>query len=215
MSCSEVYNLQYDLPDIDVLKDNKDFSFKLWRPDSRYIVLGRANSIERSVNTHNLIEDSVRIVKRPSGGESVILTPQMLVFSAKMNFRKYRNPAVVFKEINSHLIDSLSKIGIKNLDSRGISDISIGNKKIIGSSMHLNGNQLFYHAVLNINEDVKYISMYLKHPVKEPDYRMGRPHDEFVTSIYKEGYIIDFETIGVAISLAFSNLFTHFNNNIN
>ena len=132
-----------------------------------------------------------------------------------MNFREYRNPSVVFKEINSHLVDSLSKIGIKNLDSKGISDISIGEKKIIGSSMHLNGNQLFYHAVLNVNEDIGQISRYLKHPAKEPDYRRGRSHDEFVTSLYNEGYKIDFEIIENSLSEAFNNLFAHFNNNIN
>ena len=215
MPDTSVHNLHYDLPDINVLKDNKDFSFMLWRPDTRYIVLGRANSIEKSVLLQHIYEDSVRIVKRPSGGESVLLTPQMIVFSAKMNFREHRNPSVVFKEINGQLIDSLSSIVIKNLDSKGISDISIGEKKIIGSSMHLKGNLLFYHAVLNVNEDIKQISRYLKHPVKEPDYRKGRSHDEFVTSIYKEGYEIDFETIGSSISNAFNNLFTHFNNNTN
>jgi len=215
MSGIALHTFQYDLPDIEVLKDSKDFSFMLWRPDARYIVLGRANSIESSVITQYAAEDSVRIVKRPSGGESVVLTPQMLVFSAKLSFGMYRNPSVVFKEINSHLINSLSKIGIKNLDSKGISDISIGDKKIVGSSMYLKGNQLFYHAVLNVNEDIKQISRYLKHPVREPEYRKGRSHDEFVTSLYKEGYTISFDSIETSLKEAFSNLFAHFSNNIN
>ena len=75
--------MQYDLPDIKVLDSKSDFSFMLWRPDTKYIVLGRANSIDKSVITKSAYEDSIRIVKRPSGGESVILTPEMIVFSAK------------------------------------------------------------------------------------------------------------------------------------
>ncbi len=57
--------------------------------------------------------------------------------------------------------------------------------------MYLKDNQYFYHAVLNISEDPELFSKYLKHPGKEPDYRKGRTHTEFVTSLWKKGYQIN------------------------
>ena len=92
--------------------------------------------------------------------------------------------------LNDKIMNALSGLGVQNLSMKGISDISIGNKKILGSSIYLRKNTLFYHAVLNISESVDVISKYLKHPTKEPDYRKGRSHKEFVTSLLSEGYTL-------------------------
>jgi lipoate-protein ligase A len=37
--------------------------------------------------------------------------------------------------------------------------------------------------VLNVAESVECINKYIRHPKREPDYRKGRNHNEFVTSI--------------------------------
>lgn len=198
---------KYDLPDLLVLESNSNFGVTFWQPDNIYIILGRANSAENSLYTEKIITEGIRVYKRPTGGESVVLSPRMLVFSAKISSESLGKPKDIFRLINAKLIEELSETGIKNLNSKGISDLSIGEKKILGSSMYLNGKTLFYHAVLNINEDISLISKYLKHPKREPDYRNGRAHDDFVTSIYKEGFIIDKELIKASIEKAFSNLF--------
>ncbi len=181
----------YDLPDIGIMESLAKFDSYVWQPDGTYIVLGRANSEESSVYSENAIRDNVKIYKRPSGGESVVLTPNMIIFSLKLNILRLSKPRDIFKVINNQLISSFNEVGINNLDSRGISDLSINNKKILGSSMYLKNNILFYHAVLNVKEDISVISKYLRHPKREPDYRAGRDHKEFVTSIWAEGYEIE------------------------
>ena len=47
---------------------------------------------------------------------------------------------------------------------------------------------LIYHAVLNVSEDPGLFEKYLRHPGREPGYRTGRSHSEFVTSLKAEGY---------------------------
>lgn len=204
---NEVNVQKYDLPDIKILESDSEFGFKVWQPDNVYIILGRANNAESSLYTERVVNEGIKVFKRPTGGESVILSPRMLVFSAKISAETLGKPKDIFKLINNKLIEQLTIAGIKNLNSKGISDLSIGEKKILGSSMYLNGKTLFYHAVLNINEEISLISKYLKHPTKEPDYRRGRSHDEFVTSICKEGFIIDIEQIKASVEVAFINLF--------
>ena len=69
-----------------------------------------------------------------------------------------------FMEINAMILDMLSDLGVKNYGTRGISDITIGDRKILGSSMHRRENRLVYHAVLNIGEDPSIFERYLRHP---------------------------------------------------
>ncbi|MBN1253028.1 MAG: hypothetical protein JXR51_13840 [Bacteroidales bacterium] len=196
----------YNLPDFEIFNSSNLNDFKIWIPDKMYIVIGRSNNIEDSVFIEKVKEERIEIFKRPSGGETVILSPKTAVISVKLNVKNELNVHHYFKEINTIIISALSELGIKNLNQKGISDISIGNKKILGSSIYRKPDKIFYHAVLNISEDVSLISKYLKHPKKEPDYRKGRSHDEFVTSINKENYMLDNEAIIGKISNSLSNL---------
>jgi lipoate-protein ligase A len=56
-------------------------------------------------------------------------------------------------------------------------------------------DKLVYHAVLNLSEDTSVFAKYLRHPVREPDYRAGRSHNEFVTSLANEGYTFTAEKV--------------------
>ena len=41
------------------------------------------------------------------------------------------------------------------------------------------------------SEEVNLIERYLKHPKREPDYRKGRSHLAFVSSLHRELYSVD------------------------
>jgi len=197
-------DLEYNLPDFKIMTNEKDYDFFVWQPDNKYIVLGRSNSIETSVNLENAINDKVKILKRHSGGESVILTEKMLVISAKIKDEEIKHPTKYFDLFNSKIIETLQYFGILNLNNKGISDIAINEKKILGSSIYRRKNIVFYHSVLNVGEDIDLISKYLQHPKKEPDYRKGRSHKEFVTSIWEAGYNLEISNIAEKLNLAFS-----------
>lgn len=181
--------LDYDLPDgglIDVSALDNEVLF--WVPDNSYLILGQSNSAEKSLHADLVLAENIKVLKRPSGGESVILTPNTLVIAARLISHKLENPQVYFKRINGAVISGLSQLGIQDLAYRGISDVAIGAKKILGSSIYRKKHMVFYHAVLNVSEDINLIAKYLKHPAKEPDYRKGRNHHDFVTSIREAGY---------------------------
>jgi lipoate-protein ligase A len=184
-----IETLKYNLPDINILsQSNTDYKFHTWQPDNTYLILGISNSSNDSLNTEEVVKDKVVVYKRPSGGQTVILTPKTLVVSTTVQTSKLVNPYVYFKEINNLIISILEKKGISNIHPKGISDIAIGDKKILGSAIYCNRHILFYHAVLNVAESTDLMEKYIKHPVKEPDYRKGRKHSDFVTSLYAEGY---------------------------
>jgi len=183
----------YDLKDYSIFNSDKKSDFLIWQPDKTYIILGRSNRVaEDSVHADKAKKNGIEIYKRPSGGEAVILSPNTLVISVKLPLNNEVKTHHYFKLINNSIIKALSGLGVKQLGNKGISDISIGAKKILGSSIYRKQQTLFYHAVLNISEPVENISLYLKHPKKEPDYRLGRNHSEFVTSLKLEGYEFSF-----------------------
>ena len=180
--------LPYSLPDADLLSPLCTESYKIWQPDDNYIILGRSNRPEVSLNIEMVKNDKIKVLKRPSGGETVILTPSTLVFSIIIPAEKLQHPKKIFEIINNSLIEEFQQKGISGIYSRGISDLSIGEQKIMGSSMYFKDHKYFYHAVLNISEDPEFISKYLKHPSKEPNYRKGRNHSEFITSLKEKGF---------------------------
>lgn len=179
----------YDLPDFSIFHSDKD-DFFVWNPNRKIVVLGTSNIPGNSVNTENVLADSIDVYIRPSGGQAVVLTPNTIVISVLLNYPDLKSPKEIFTIINNIIIDVLIKTGVKNIAAKGISDIAIGERKILGSSIYRKKEKHFYHAVLNISEKTSTIERYLKHPPKEPDYRKGRSHADFVTSLKKEGYNI-------------------------
>ena len=192
---------KYDLPDIDIFYDEENpTDFFLWVPDDFYVVLGNSNKPYQNLKEKNIRDDDVTVYKRPSGGETVILTPRTLVVSLKVTLEKFSNPSAHFRYFNQKIIEALANLGVQDLYYRGISDIAIGDRKILGSSIYRRRNLLFYHAVLNVSESVDTIDRYIKHPVKEPDYRSGRSHHEFVTSLHAEGYQLSIKQLRTSLS---------------
>lgn len=190
---------QYDLNDAALFSGTGD-GMLVWQPATTVIVLGQSNTPERSLIIENVAADSIPVTKRPTGGEAVVLTPRMAVITVAREFSEMMSSKDFFKVINGMMLDVLSDLGVKNYGTMGISDLTIANKKILGSSMHRRENRLVYHGVLNISEDPGIFEKYLKHPGREPDYRQHRRHGEFVTSLKKEGYNITYTDIAAILN---------------
>ena len=179
----------YDLPDAELLEDNTStYRFMVWEPGGLCIVLGQSNQLDQSVYIERTTVDGVPVYKRASGGETVVLSTGTLVVSILKRGDGLRSPRLYFNAYNEKIIQALRGLGVKNLSANGISDICIGNQKILGSSIYRSKDRVFYHGVLNRAESVDVIERYLKHPVREPAYRDGRGHREFVTSLAQQGY---------------------------
>lgn len=119
----------YNLPDSLIMESPLDFDFHIWIPDRVYAVLGRSNNAQESLVTEAVERDSIPVLKRNSGGESVILSPLMVVFALKISQERLSNPRNIFKMINIKLTDALLDLGVTNIYSKGISDLSIGEKR--------------------------------------------------------------------------------------
>jgi len=100
------------------------------------------------------------------------------------------NPLHIFKMIHTSLITILLRHGIDAVCERGISDLAIGDKKVLGSSLYMGKKPplFYYQSSLLVDTDLELMDRYLKHPPKEPDYRSGRGHGAFCTTLHNEGF---------------------------
>lgn len=186
----------YALPDNELLEDRSSkFRVMVWEPLELCVVLGQSNQLEASVKIEHTIKDGIKIYKRPSGGEAVVLSPKTVVISILKKEERMISPYQYFNRYSTGIMKTLKRLGVCNLSLQGISDICIGNKKILGSSIYRNKNIVFYHAVLNRAEKVEVFERYLKHPKREPLYRNGRSHRDFVISLAQLEYHLTAEEL--------------------
>ncbi|MGC1274378.1 MAG: lipoate--protein ligase family protein, partial [Planctomycetaceae bacterium] len=158
---------------------------RLWEPADYVVVVGRANTIERNVNVEACRRDGVPIVRRCSGGGTVLLGPGSLVFSLVLRLESNGHLANVGRAtqiILDRILNTLRR-QIGDLERQGTSDLTTGDVKVSGNSQRWLRTTLLHHGTLLYGFDVARIDRYLTAPEREPDYRRGRSHGEFVTNL--------------------------------
>jgi lipoate-protein ligase A len=176
--------------------------------DSTEIILGPSCKEETEVNSTLCALDNVPISYRRSGGGTVVLSPGMVVIVVVDKRDPHDTIEEMHARIHRGLIIILDLDKSLGLSLKGISDIAIGQKKILGSSLYLSQKPMlyYYQSVLMVNSNTSLISKYLKHPPKEPDYRKGRSHDEFCTTLKQEGCTLTVTQVAEKINANLGNI---------
>ncbi len=168
-------------------------SYRVYQPHVTEIVLGAGCLPEREINLDVAVKDGISVRRRKGGGGTVVLSPgQVVVTLAARVSSPFRN-TVYMHRINQLIIDALAELGVTGIEHRGISDLAIGERKILGSSLHRKKLFLFYQSSLLVENDLLLFERYLKSPPREPEYRKGRSHSEFCTNLRSEGFDITAE----------------------
>ena len=187
---------------------DKDCNIRVWKPKDILVVLGNANNQDTECHINLCEEDRVPILKRCGGGGTVVLHDGCLVLSVGLWVKDYFKNDFYFKEINQSFIDALACFNPKfsSLYQDGLSDICFDNKKLVGTSLFRSRNYLLYQASLLVDKKIHLIERYLKHPSKEPGYRSGKPHREFVTDLSEVSSSKDFTGLEEALKESFKTI---------
>jgi len=172
---------------VDVQSPREHYAMQYIHPQT-VVVLGASNILEASVYADACEMDGVPVIKRPSGGEAVVVSSRTLLFTHCLLDRTPPKSAEIFQENLSYVLRALEAMGVTYLRFNGISDLCIGERKILGCAIYRRPGMALFQAVLNVDLDPILIARYLRQPTRMPDYRRNRPHTEFVTSLRSEGY---------------------------
>ena len=163
---------------------------RIYEPPTLCAVLGAAGKPEQDLLLDTLASDGVPWMKRRGGGGTVILGPGQVVLAAVTEVSSpYRNREYA-AEINTWIVEALDGLGVRGVTPEGISDLAMGGRKIVGTSLYRTRLVLFYQASILVSNDTSLFTRYLAMPVKVPDYRRGRGHEDFCTTIVREGHAV-------------------------
>jgi lipoate-protein ligase A len=160
---------------------------RVWEPRAPAVVLGRSNRAEREADLDACARDGVPVLRRRGGGGAVVLAPGCLVAS-------FARPVPRPLAVGSHLGEAVAVLreavaaaGGVWLAPAGTGDLCHGDRKLAGSSAFVGRGAFFYQASLLVDADLSLVDRYLRHPSREPAYRRGRPHREFLTTLRQAG----------------------------
>lgn len=167
--------------------------FNLYHFPFKAVIAGRGSRLNTEIVLSRCRADNIPIYRRSGGGCAVFLDPGNLVVSLVMPAKGRPRIRKLFDQCNQWLISGLTQSGIKGIYQDGISDLVRENRKIGGTSLYCNRDITYYSASILVNPDLKNIMRYIHHPPREPGYRQGRSHLDFVTSLnsYARGLTAD------------------------
>lgn len=162
-----------------------DSILRLWELDQYVVVLGRANHLDRNVDVAACVADEIPIVRRCSGGGTVLLGPGALVYSLILRTEPGDRIANV-EGATTLILDRIRSSlhgPIRGLNRRGTSDLAIEDVKVSGNAQRWLRRSLLHHGTLLYDFDLDRIEKYLTSPEREPEYRHGRKHRDFVRNL--------------------------------
>ncbi len=158
---------------------------RIWELPHDCIVLGRSSRADVEVRLQQAVRDGVPVLRRASGGATVIHGPGCLVYSVLLSYDKrphLRQLDVMHAEVMGTLQKSLARWN-SSIAMEGTCDLTLDGLKFSGNALQCKRNYALYHGTLLYNFDLAKISRYLLEPPRQPDYRQRRPHDAFVTNL--------------------------------
>ena len=147
------------------------------------VVIGRGGRQNLELEAAAITADRVTLLQRAGGGCSVVLDPGNLVVSAALALPGIGGITSGFAALSAWLVAGLQRCGIPGVKQRGVSDLTIGDRKIGGSCIYRARGLLYYSATLLVDPQLELMERYLSHPPREPEYRKRRGHRDFVGSL--------------------------------
>ena len=159
---------------------------RVWEPGSHFVVMGRTGRIEREVYIAACERLQIPVFRRLSGGGTVLLGPGCLNYT--LILRHDRSPGLEDVQVTNQTIMSRIRSALAPLDSRtpevrGCTDLTVDGLKFAGNAQARKRHAILFHGTILLEIDLKLMEEVLRHPPREPGYREGRGHSEFLTTL--------------------------------
>ncbi len=161
---------------------------RFWEPRVPFIVLGHSNLRAREVRLERCEADGVPVLRRCSGGGTVVQIPGVLNYSLVLRIPGSGPLATIpgaNREIMGRICRALAALpGLSGqLSVRGTTDLCLGERKVMGNAQRRKREALLFHGSILLSADLSLIDRWLEFPSRVPDYRGGRGHGEFCTNL--------------------------------
>jgi lipoate-protein ligase A len=159
-------------------------ALRIWEWPAPAVVLGAACRLGDDVHEAACREDHVPIARRSSGGGTVLLGPGCLLFSLVLRYERAPELAEI-RPSYRYILERVRQTfpDLADLQHAGISDLALANRKVSGNAQQRKRSHLLHHGTLLYAFDIPTTARYLKLPARQPEYREGRPHHDFLANM--------------------------------
>lgn len=158
---------------------------RIWEPYSPLVVLGRSSRIESEVNLEVCRREGIPVYRRASGGATIVTGPGCLMYAVVLNYERSPHLRLVdaaHRHVLGMLAAALAPL-IRGASHVGTSDLAVNGRKFSGNSLRARREHLLYHGTLLYSFPLPLISTCLATAPRQPAYRAGRSHDQFVMNL--------------------------------
>lgn len=151
-----------------------------------FVVVGYGNRVATEVDVDACEAQGIPILRRPSGGGTVVLGPGCLAYALVLRIDAAPELGTVtgtnrwVMERNRTAIESV--VG-RPVWVRGFTDLTLGTLKFSGNAQRRRRRAVLFHGTFLLSMDLEKVAGWLRRPSWEPEYREGREHGEFIVNL--------------------------------
>jgi lipoate-protein ligase A len=157
-----------------------------WEPSKHFVVLGYGNKVATETRPDACERLGVQILRRCSGGGTVLQGPGVLNYSLVLGIDKWAHLSSITganQFIMQRNADALGRVLGRPVSVQGYTDLAIAQLKFSGNAQRRKRTHLLFHGAILLNLDMMLLDAVLPMPSLQPGYRGGRTHGEFLTQL--------------------------------
>ncbi|MEM9586655.1 MAG: lipoate--protein ligase family protein [Planctomycetota bacterium] len=158
---------------------------RLWQFESPVVVIGRSSRISDETDRDFCSTMRIPVLRRCSGGASIVAGPGCLMYSVVLSIKKrpeLRKIDAAHSFVIGHLLQA-TRPQFADVRHQGTCDLTWLGQKFSGNSMRVARNHILYHGTILYAADLDLIEQCLSFAPRQPDYRVGRSHRNFVVNL--------------------------------
>ena len=161
-------------------------SLRFWESPQPFVVVGYANKVATEVNVAACEARNIPILRRCSGGGTVVQGPGCLNYSLVLSITgggPLHGIALANQFVMRRNRAAIESVLDRPMAIRGHTDLAAGELKFSGNSQRRRKHFLLFHGTFLLNFDLALVGELLRMPSKQPPYRENRSHDNFLVNL--------------------------------
>lgn len=158
---------------------------RLWESPRHVVVLGRSSNPASEVHLDVCRRRGIPVLRRASGGASVLIGPGCLMYAVVLSYQ-HRPQLRMIEAAHRFVLERLCqaiKPQVPDVMASGTSDLSRNARKFSGNSLRCRQRHLLYHGTIVYDLSMEIMAECLAAPPRQPAYRTGRGHQDFMNNI--------------------------------
>jgi lipoate-protein ligase A len=159
---------------------------RVWESPEPFVVVGYGNRVAEEVNVSSCAKAELPILRRCSGGGTVVQGPGCLNYSLVLRIDE-SGPTGSIAGTNAYVMQknraALQLLLTERIEIRGYTDLAVNEWKFSGNAQRRRRRCLLFHGSFLLRFDLNLIEEVLLLPSRQPEYRQSRPHRNFLRNI--------------------------------